>query len=58
MARNALLKREIILFVNDGRPACLELARRGLSGFIVVKERIGLRSALIDVRMNGRRRGT
>ena len=39
IAMNALLKREIILFDNDGRRACLKLAERGLSDFMVVRNR-------------------
>lgn len=38
IAMNALLKREIILFVNDGRRTCLKLAKWGFSDFIVVKK--------------------
>ena len=40
IAMNALLKREIILFVNDGRRACLKLAKRGFSDFIEVNKKM------------------
>ena len=39
---NALPKREIILFVNDGRRAYLKLVRRGLRDFMIVRERVQL----------------